>query len=86
MANCGVPMKTTRMGLPLTGFGQLLDLVADQILFYRAEMIDKQDAVQMVDFMTETSSQESFGLNPHLFSMKILAREPPSAWAAEWYR
>jgi len=42
--------------LPIAGFCQFFDSISDQTSFQRAEVINKENAVQMVDFVAEAPS------------------------------
>jgi len=54
-ANSGVPQircawqAPARYGLPLAGLPQFADAAFDQVPFQHAEVLDKQDAVQVID-------------------------------------
>src|SRR5687768_300469 len=58
-AKSGVPKKTMRTGLPLAGFGELLDLPDDQIFLQAAQAIDEQCAVEVVHLVLEAAGEQS---------------------------
>ena len=60
------------MVLPIAGLGQFLDFATNQAFLDRAQVVDIENAVEMVDFMTETSGQQSLGLDDNLFTMNVL--------------
>src|SRR5438552_15076434 len=60
------------MVLPIAGLGQFLDFATNQASLDRAQVVDIENAVEMVAFMTETSGQQSLGLDDNLFTMNVL--------------
>src|SRR5580658_2640637 len=77
-ANSGVPQKTTRIEalsilfgrgnsrqerLPLALFFQFFDFAPDQVALEHAEVLQEQDAVQVIDFVAEGAGHEVFGAN-----------------------
>src|SRR3954471_14434884 len=66
-ANSGVPRKTTRIKysrlVPLAVFLELLDLAFDNVPLQRAEVVQEQDAVQMVDFVEQSTRKQFFASN-----------------------
>ena len=73
-ANCGVPQKTKRIlltagtpgsapQLPLALFAHLLDLPPDQVALQHAQVLEKQNAVQVIDLVAKGTSQQVFAAN-----------------------
>src|SRR6266446_6468429 len=64
-ANSGVPMKTKRMApsgrneVPVSGSLSLLHLLLDQPPLERAQVLDEETPVQMVDLVVERPGQQS---------------------------
>ena len=60
-ANDGVPQKIIVSGgtsvLPLAGFFQLADFAFDEVALEHAEMGEKEDAVEVIDFVAEGSGE-----------------------------
>src|ERR1700744_5204003 len=85
-ANAGVPQKTSRIRdrspLPFAGALQFADATQDQVTLERTDAEDKQNAVQMVDFVLEGARQQlrSLALGPlAVFILRLHdhARCPP---------
>ncbi len=51
-------MRAGRSSVPLSGFLKLLDFAADDVPFQRAEVIDEENAVQVIDFVLEGAGQK----------------------------
>src|SRR5713226_1007858 len=74
-ANEGVPQKTIRITnsprppggrlrhLPLALFPELLDFPPDQVALQHAEVLQKQNSVQVIDFVAERTRQQVFAAN-----------------------
>ena len=70
-ANSGVPQKTMRMvhpvsadaGLPVAGFSQFADAALDQVALEHAQVLDEQDAVQVVGLVAEGARQQAFAVH-----------------------
>src|SRR4051812_15299626 len=60
-ANCGVPMKTTRIAAlaPLSEFLHLADLAANEIALQGAHVVDIQGAVEVIRLVLEGSGQQT---------------------------
>src|SRR4029077_12939451 len=62
-AKCGVPQKRMRMvsparALPLALFPKLLDFAFYEVALQHAQMLDEENAVEVVDFMAESAGQQ----------------------------
>src|SRR5690348_16612911 len=76
-ANSGVAQNTSRNGaegfsvappalkfvLPLARFAKFLDAAANHVAFEHAEVLDEKNAVQMIDFVAESASEQVFAAN-----------------------
>src|ERR1700730_6029980 len=79
-ANCGVPQNTTFIrrlsfvpdGLPLAQLPHFLDFVLDQVALEHAQVLDEEDAVQVVDLMAERAGQQIFAANLERLALSIL--------------
>src|SRR5579863_7192926 len=47
-----------RASFPFAGLLQLLDFALDQIAFQRAQMIDEEDSVQVIDLVQESTGEQ----------------------------
>src|SRR5271166_2972795 len=80
-ANDGVPQKTTFIpdlpsgSLPLAGLLQLANLAQDQVALQGAHALEKQDAIQVIDFMLEGARQKLFPLEFKPFAACILSAD-----------
>src|SRR5271156_5270520 len=78
-ANDGVPQKTSFIpdlpsdSLPLAGLLQLANLAQDQVTLQGAHALEKQNAVQVIDFMLEGPRQKLFPLEFKPFAACILS-------------
>src|ERR1700744_3570486 len=75
-AKAGVPQKTIRSGgtgrLPLARFLHFADFALDQIALEHAEVIDKEDAIEMIDLVAEGACEQAFAAHFELFAVDIL--------------
>ena len=76
-ANTGVPQKTMCMAealrsLPLALFLQLLDSALDEVALEQAEVLQEQDAVEVVNLMTEGAREEFLASNLENLSPGVL--------------
>jgi hypothetical protein len=58
--------------LPLTLLTQLLDFAFDQVALQHAQMLDKENAVEVIDFMAEGTGQEVFSTDFKGFAFGVL--------------
>src|SRR6266436_4218150 len=61
-----------RYRLPLAGLPQFADAAFDQVPLEHAEVLDKKDAVQVIDFVTERASQQAFAAHLVRFTLDVL--------------
>src|ERR1700730_6407088 len=83
-ANCGVPQKSIRISfplrppggrlrrLPLSLFPELLDLALDEIAFQHAEVLEKKDSIEVIDFMAKGACQKVFAANFKELALGVL--------------
>src|SRR5579859_1497186 len=72
-AKAGVPQNTIRSGtdrLPLAVFSQLANFALDDVALKHAEMIDEQNAVEMINFVAESTREQAFAAH-----FKFLSRD-----------
>src|SRR6267143_1490790 len=74
-ANCGVPQKRMRIStplrpstgrlrrLPLALLPEFLDFALDEVALQHAEMLEKEDAVEMINLVAESAGKEIFAAN-----------------------
>src|SRR6202049_585644 len=61
--------------LPLALFLELFDFSFDEVALEHAEMLQKQDAVQVIDFVAESAGHQVFGANLKRFAFGILCAD-----------
>src|SRR5262249_41679890 len=88
-ANCGVPQKTILIAakdekpfrrLPLPLLAQFLDLSLDQVALQHAQMLQKQNSVQVVNFMAKRARQQIFSANLKPFTLSVLRFHRYELW------
>src|SRR5580692_904529 len=65
-------VKSYSRNLPLALFFHLLDLALDQVALKHAEVLQKQNPVQMIDFMAKSPRQKILSANLKRFALGIL--------------
>src|ERR1700733_2184486 len=75
-ANAGVPQKTILSGgmrvLPLAGFFQLANFALDQVALEHTEVRDEEDAVEVIDFVAESTGEQAFAAAFELGARRVL--------------
>src|SRR3984885_12192688 len=75
-ANPGVPQKTILSGgmrvLPLAGFFQLANFALDQVALEHTEVRDEEDAVEVIDFVAESTGEQAFAAAFELGARRVL--------------
>ena len=91
----GVPQKTIRIfnplrplsgrlrHLPLALFPELLDFALDQVALQHAQMLDEENAVEVIDFMAEGAGQEVFSTDFKGFALGVLRFDGYKLWAED---
>ena len=59
--------------LPLALFPELFDFAPDEVALEHAEMLQKKNAVEMIDFMAKGPGQKIFAANFKGFALRILS-------------
>src|SRR6266436_5872587 len=66
------PPKGRSRRLPLALFPELFDFALDEVTLQHAEMLEKEDAVEVIDLMAEGARQEIFAANFVGFAFGVL--------------
>src|SRR5579859_1527583 len=74
-AKAGVPQKRRRSGAtssPLALFFQFFDFALDEVALEHAEMLDEENAVEVVDFMAEGAGEQIFAADLEGLALGVL--------------
>src|SRR5207248_10577312 len=78
MANSGVPRKTMRIEsgcwlIPLAGFLKFLNFAPDDVSLESAQVVNKQNAVQMIDLVLKRSCEQLLARKLNRLALFVLS-------------
>src|SRR6201987_1608212 len=82
-AKAGVPQNTSFSGtaaLPLARFFHLANFALDHVALEHAEMHDEKRSVQMIDFVAESASEQSFAAHFAFSAGSVLRAHRDVLW------